>query len=275
MKMKAIIICVVLILLLGSFLYLQNTFLEIYHYNISDSEILSDFKIAQVSDFHNSTNKRLVNKLVESIKEQEPDIIVLTGDLIDARNTKVDVAIDFVEKIKNVAPIYFVTGNHEASSSKYDVLKSELKDNGVIILDNKCEVIENDGFKINLVGIDDPSMYYHPLADDGDIVSDLISDINYDRNNYSILLSHRPELFDVYLNKGFDLILSGHAHGGQFRIPIIGGLYAPNQGFFPKYDNGSFIKKETTMIVSRGIGNSVIPFRINNSPQLVVVRLES
>ena len=92
---------------------------------------------------------------------------------------------------------------------------------------------------------------------------------------YTVLLSHRPELFAVYAEQGIDLVFSGHAHGGQFRLPILGGLIAPNQGLFPQFDAGQFTSGQTAMLVSRGIGNSVIPIRINNRPQIVVAELRT
>ena len=100
-----------------------------------------------------------------------------------------------------------------------------------------------------------------------------ISELQNESDGFTVLLSHRPELFDLYVNTGVDLVFSGHAHGGQFRLPFVGGLVAPNQGFFPKYDAGQFIKENTTMIVSRGVGNSIIPVRFNNRPEIIVAEL--
>lgn len=276
MKKKVIIIIFIVVLLLCYYLYFENTELQVSNYNIVNSKIpdeFNDFKIVQISDFHNNKSNKLTNDLVEEIKKQKPNIVVITGDFIDSRKTNVDVAIDFVKRIKEVAPIYFVTGNHEASTGKYEELRSELVKNNVNILDNKCEVIQRGKFNINLVGIDDPSMYYHPEVSDGNIVNDLINSMDYDKENFSILLSHRPELLDTYVENGIDLVLTGHAHGGQVRIPFIGGLVAPNQGIFPKYTGGKVEKNKTTMIISRGIGNSIIPFRINNRPEMIVIEL--
>ena len=105
----------------------------------------------------------------------------------------------------------------------------------------------------------------------GSILTELLDE----EDGYTILLSHRPELFEVYAENNIDLIFSGHAHGGQFRIPFVGGLIAPNQGLFPKYDAGIYEEGNTTMVVSRGIGNSIVPFRINNRPEIVLVELAS
>lgn len=93
--------------------------------------------------------------------------------------------------------------------------------------------------------------------------------------SFTLLLSHRPELFEIYVNNEVDLVLSGHAHGGQFRLPFVGGLVAPNQGLFPKYDAGLYTEENTNMIVSRGIGNSILPFRFNNRPEVILIELQS
>ena len=278
MKKKIIFITIVVILLLGFYLYFQNNVLQVSTYNIANSMIpkrFNGYKIIQISDFHNTDSKKLNSDLIEEIKVKKPDIIVITGDLVDSRNTNIDVAIEFVKNIKGTAPIYYVSGNHEANIDEYELLKEKLEKEDVTILDNKVEVLEVEDSKINIIGVDDPNMSYHPDATDALKVGNELSEINYDKNNFTILLSHRPELFDVYVNNSMNLVLTGHAHGGQVRIPFIGGVVAPNQGLFPKYDSGKFLKDETTMIVSRGIGNSIIPFRINNRPELVEIVLNN
>ena len=278
MKKKIIFITIVVILLLGFYLYFQNNVLQVSTYNIANSMIpkrFNGYKIIQISDFHNTDSKKLNSDLIEEIKVRKPNIIVITGDLVDSRNTNIDVVIDFIKKIKNIAPIFYVSGNHEASIGEYELLKEKLEKEDVTILDNKVEVLEVEDSKINIIGVDDPNMSYHPDATDALKVGSELSEINYDKNNFTILLSHRPELFDVYVNNSMNLVLTGHAHGGQVRIPFIGGVVAPNQGLFPKYDSGKFLKDETTMIVSRGIGNSIVPFRINNRPELVEIVLNN
>jgi len=277
MKKKAIIIILIMVALLCYYLYFQNTELQVSGYDIVDSRIpkeFNEYKIVQVSDFHNTKSNKLTDDLVKEIKIQNPNVIVITGDLVDSRKTNIDVAISFIKRIKDIAPIYFVTGNHESRISKYGVLKEKLEKESVIVLDNKAEILEIYAAKINLIGINDPNMSYHPYALDSEKIKNELTDTNYDKNNYSILLSHRPELFDTYVDNELDLVLTGHVHGVQVRIPFIGGLVSPNQGFFPKYTGGKIKKDNTNMIVSRGIGNSIIPFRINNRPELVVVQLK-
>ena len=279
--MKRIIIIsliVILLLFCGFYLYFQNTALQVTKFFIVDSKIpksFNNYRIIQLSDFHNTTSKKLTNQLVEEITKEEPNIIVITGDLIDSRRTNVDVVINFLGKIKDIAPIYYVSGNHESRISEYETLKKEMNGLGINLLDNKVIEIQKKDDIINLIGIDDPSFSNTIEVDDCEIIEDQIKSVNYDENFYTILLSHRPEAFKTYVNENINLIFSGHAHGGQIRLPFIGGIFVPNQGFFPKYTSGKYEEKNTTMIVSRGIGNSLFPFRINNRPELIVVELKN
>lgn len=275
-KLETLFVIALLFISIFCYLFYQNNSLQVRNYSIVDNRLgseINDFKIVQVSDLHNTTYKNLVDALVAKIKREKPDIIVFTGDLVDSKKTDIDGAINFIKKIKDVGSMYYVSGNHEASIDNYDILREELISNNVIILDNKVEVLDLDGKKINIIGIDDPKMSFNPSMSDEEIAEYSLSNIEYDDGYFTILLSHRPELFDVYVKYNIDLVLTGHAHGGQIRIPFVGGLVAPNQGWFPEYDSGSFHDKKTTMIVSRGIGNSIIPFRVNNRPELVVIEL--
>ena len=144
--------------------------------------------------------------------------------------------------------------------SEYEDLKMGLVDTGVIVLENQKVQINREGESITLIGLDDPSFREDYLFGDAESVTkQAIADLQNESDGYTILLSHRPELYDTYVDSGVDLVFSGHAHGGQFRLPFLGGLVAPNQGFFPEYDAGQFTSENTIMIVSRGVGNSIIP----------------
>ena len=278
MKKNKVIVAFILIVLFCFYLYYQNTNLKVSSYEIVYGEIpksFDNYKIIQVSDFHNTKSNKLTEDLIEEIKLQKPNIIAITGDLIDSNKTDIDVASNFIKRIKDIAPVYFITGNHEAALGEYDTLRENLLNLGVKILDNKVEELNIAGEKINLIGIDDPNMSYNPYVSSSEKIEYALKEINYDKKNYSILLSHRPELFETYVRNDIDLVLTGHTHGGQVIVPFIGGLVSPNQGFFPKYDKGLFKENSTSMIVSRGIGNSIIPFRVNNRPELVIVNLKT
>lgn len=234
----------------------------------------SGFRIAQVSDLHNAEFGENNVRLLELLSESRPDIIVITGDLVDSGHTDIDIAISFVEEAARIAPVYYVTGNHEARLSQYDRLRNGLEAAGVSMLEDRAE-LERDGEKITLVGLSDPDFTVRSdiFGEVPAMVSTKLESLADTESSYTILLSHRPELFESYASSGIDLVLSGHAHGGQFRLPFIGGLVAPNQGLFPKYDAGLYTESSTQMVVSRGIGNSIIPVRFNNRPEIIMVEL--
>ena len=267
-----------LIILIGWTLW-DNAALEVNEFEIVSDRIpqgFDGFRIAQVSDLHNARFGEDNAKLIEMLSQTEPDIIVLTGDLIDSRNTDVETALDFARQAVEIAPVYYVSGNHESRVTAYMDLKMGLGNAGVIVLENQIVEITRGQEYITLIGIDDPSFRESYLfGDAAGIAEQKLGDLQEASDGYTILLSHRPELFDVYVDTEMDLVFSGHAHGGQFRLPFVGGLVAPNQGFFPEYDAGQFTEEKTTMIVSRGVGNSIIPVRVNNRPEIVVVTLFS
>ena len=255
-----------------------NTALEVNEYEIQSDRIpqsFAGFRIAQVSDLHNAEFGEGNEKLIQLLSQTEPDIIVLTGDLIDSRRTDVEIALSFAREAAQISPVYYVPGNHEARVREYENLKMGLVEAGVIVLENQKVEITREGESITLMGIVDPSFQESYLFGDAEgVAKQAIEMFQSESDGYTILLSHRPELFDVYVDTGMDLVFSGHAHGGQFRLPFIGGLVAPNQGFFPKYDAGQFTEENTTMLVSRGIGNSIIPIRFCNRPEIVVAELK-
>ena len=266
------------LIVISACILLGNTNLEITEYYVSSPRIpdpFDGFEIVQISDLHNAEFGDENKDLLVPLSQIEPDVIVLTGDLIDSRHADMDIALDFAGKAVQIAPVYYVTGNHEARVPEYEQLKTGLTDLGVTVLENQKVQITKDGESITLMGIQDPSFSTDYLFGDAESVSrQAITSLQNESDGFTVLLSHRPELFDLYVDTGMDLVFSGHAHGGQLRLPVVGGLVAPNQGFFPKYDAGQFIKENTTMIVSRGVGNSIIPFRINNPPEIVVVELK-
>ena len=269
----------ILLLVLVVWTVWSNTALELNTYMVGSKELpdaFDGYRIAHVSDLHNAEMGDGNEKLLAMLRAAEPGMIAITGDMIDSRNTDVEVALNFAEKAMQIAPCYYVTGNHEARVSEYDELKAGLEACGVIVLENEREQIEMSGEFITILGVDDPSFNTDYLfGDSASVVSSTLAEISTEDDVFTVLLSHRPELFDTYVACGMDLTLSGHAHGGQFRLPFVGGLVAPNQGFFPKYDSGIYTENGTNMIVSRGIGNSLLPFRFNNRPEVILIELRS
>lgn len=275
---KVLLFIVIISIGLFAFFKWQNnsiTISEIAFKNDTIPESFNGYKILQISDLHNKEFGSKQNKILGKIEKINPDIIVITGDLIDSNNTNIDVAMDLIDGIINIAPIYYVSGNHEAWSGSYNDLKSKLENSGVVVLDNKKTEFFNDRDSIDIIGLADTSFIESDWLEYGgnSETKNLLNKLAEDSTNFKILLSHRPELFDIYSNSNVNLVFSGHAHGGQFRLPFIGGLIAPDQGFFPKLTEGIHTSNNTSMIISRGLGNSIIPVRIFNRPELIVVTL--
>ncbi len=234
------------------------------------------FKIVQLSDLHNKKFGSNQEVLIKKVLKTEPDLIVFTGDLIDSRKYDEKPSLILIEELVQIAPVYFVTGNHEWKSGKYEVLEGKLKESGVQVLRNEAVEITHKNDKINILGIDDPTIVNDSYDEKASTEAAINQSIySLEKGGFNILLSHRPEMFSLYKQNKIDLVFSGHAHGGQVRLPFIGGLIAPNQGFFPKFTSGTHTSENTTMIVNRGLGNSIIPLRIFNRPEIVVVTLTS
>ena len=280
-KKRIFMLVVVATVLLGIIIWTSwgNTALELNTYTISSDRLpdaFDGYRIAHVSDLHNAELGKDNEKLLDMLREAKPDIIAITGDLIDSRNTDIDIALRFTKAAREIAPCYYVTGNHEARVSEYDELKAGLIEQGVVVLEDATTEISLDGDTITLIGVNDPSYQTDYLFSDSEtVMNGKLQEISDAENGFTVLLSHRPELFEIYSDNNMDLVLSGHAHGGQFRLPFIGGIVAPNQGFFPEYDAGLYTDGNTNILVSRGIGNSILPFRINNKPEVILIELTS
>lgn len=277
-KLIKIIVTAVILLIIAVSVILGNNMIEVNNYQIKASNLPSqfnNFKIAQISDFHNKKN---YDSVIEKLNQASPDIIVITGDLIDSRKTKTEISINFAKKLTEIAPCYYVMGNHESRlTDVYPSFENDLKEIGVTALRNEKITIEKSGEYITLIGLDDPRLQGKTKGIDYacQIIEGELSQLVAEDNGYTAVLCHRPEVFSVYVNQNIDLALTGHAHGGQAILPFIGGVIAPNQGFFPKYYKGIYQENNTTMIVSRGIGNSLCPIRFNNRPEIVIVELEA
>lgn len=278
---KALIITTLIILvvtMLTSWLLYENKALTSREFEIAGKKIPTDFngyRIVQVSDLHNAVFGEENSKLLDRIKAAMPDIIVVTGDIIDSRRTNIDVAVSFLEKAVTIAPVYYITGNHESRIDSFAQLEKGIKQCGVTILDNSSITLVKGTGEINLCGISDPVFKADLLFDDGEAVAARNLDGLYEKDRFNILLAHKPDYLELYAEENFDLVFSGHAHGGQVRLPVIGGLYAPGQGILPEYDSGLYEKDGTTMIVSRGLGNSLFPLRVFNRPEIITVILKS
>jgi hypothetical protein len=216
-----------------------------------------ELKIVQITDFHD--NKRINKaKMMKEIKELNPDIIVLTGDIIDFKTEDFTNTISLMKGLLKInSHVYFVEGNHELRNKKGQEFLSYIKKIGINIIDNDCKKVIINGKHINICGVE----FLLEKTDFEKAVS------NIENDKYTILLSHSPNRPLIYVDSRVDLILSGHTHGGQVRLPVVGAIVAPGQGLFPKYDKGVYPLGNTTLYIDSGLGCSVQPIRFLNKVQ--------
>lgn len=269
-KKKKIVFLFLLIIILLIFAWYQNNHLVITTYAYKSSKIPNNankFSIVQISDLHNACFGKNNYKLKNGIESLAPDIIVITGDIIDSNHTNINIAINFVRDMAKKYPVYYVTGNHEywLDEAQKKELFTGIQDAGAVILNNEKISIDADNDSITLIGLDDNSLNDATLRS-------IMETCN--KNELTVVLAHEPQYIDKYADAGADFVLTGHAHGGQMILPFIGPLIAPDQGFFPKYTAGQFDSKSTTMYISRGLGNSVIPVRLFNYPEIVYIEIQ-
>lgn len=262
-----LIIIPILLLLLGIAVY-ENYNLGVTYYTYTTNAMPSDFdgyRIVQISDFHNAHAGPSAETVYNEVIELHPDIIVITGDMIDSRYTDMDKAVELADLLTDIAPTYYINGNHECrfTDEEQQGFYNRLRAEGVCVLIGRATTLMAPGSTdpmqtINLVGLNDDKT--------GDL-EDLVSPYQF-----NLVLAHEPQYFHQYSYRGADLTLSGHAHGGQFRIPFTDiGLVAPGEGFFPEFTSGVHTDDNGTMIISRGIGNSAFPLRLFNNPEIVVI----
>ncbi len=269
MKKKSkhtIVICILLVLAICASLIYHGEFnLKVTEYTIENKKITAPFRIAMLSDLHLREYGEGNEKLLAAIKEKAPDIILVAGDMVNKKSADIDVAINLFSELNKITDVYFCLGNHErALDKKTGNVFSEMQKTGALFLDNEDVLVEIKGQDILIGGL---SSYPDPYTEDNDFITEFEK-----KEQFKILLCHYPEYYPGTLeNYNLDLILSGHAHGGQVRLPLIGALFAPEQGLFPKYTKGIYKSDAATMIISAGLGGSTFIPRINNPPELVII----
>lgn len=255
-------------------------------------ESFDGFRIVQLTDIHSVRSEKQGQLILEKTAGQEPDIICITGDLVDSRyygehGIKGEArTLKLLEELTKLAPVYFVYGNHEMillDDPERNAFKTAVEKLGIQIINNETHKItlEKGDDEIYIAGIQDPSTLYKDYryayldnnAERMEAMLDVVTE-EIHGEDFVLLLSHRPEYLEMYDQYPVDLCLTGHAHGGQFRIPFIGGVYAPGQGFFPKYTTGVYATADMEMYVGTGIGNSAIPVRIFNPPEILAITLK-
>lgn len=240
-------------------------------YTVVSPKLTAEVRLAVVTDFHSSDNAEDVVAMVASCA---PDAVLLVGDLFDddTQNRPTERTLSLMRQLSAQYPCYYVSGNHEAWTGEMDALYQQTEEAGVTVLRMSSGVLTVRGQRIALCGIPDPyEMVFSGAPDTEEQLRQALEDV--DSADFTVLLAHRPELLAKYAQFPLDLVVSGHAHGGQVRIPgVLNGLYAPNQGWFPKLAGGAYTQDGTTLIVSRGLAVRTRLPRIFNRPEVVLVR---
>lgn len=240
-------------------------------YTVVSPKLTAEVRLAVVTDFHSSDNADDVAAMVASCA---PDAVLLVGDLFDddTQNRPTERTLSLMRQLSALYPCYYVSGNHEAWTGEMDALYQQTEEAGVTVLRMSSGVLTVRGQRIALCGIPDPyEMVFSGAPDTEEQLRQALEDV--DSADFTVLLAHRPELLAKYAQFPLDLVVSGHAHGGQVRIPgVLNGLYAPNQGWFPKLAGGAYTQDGTTLIVSRGLAVRTRLPRIFNRPEVVLVR---
>lgn len=244
------------------------------------------YRITQVSDLQSEYFGKEQSKLIAKVEKTNPDIIVYTGDLLDRNHTDFDAARTAMKGLLAVAPVYYVNGNHEMAveETAMENFYEELTDMGIEVLLDRKALLGREGSRISLMGLSEYTIFSckdfirdnsAPL--DMEMFGTALASLRQqaDDNEFVILLAHEPQYLKEYGASDFDLVFAGHAHGGQIRLPFTDGLYAPGQGILPKLASGVHRNGDTTLVISRGLGNSTFPFRVFNRPEIIVVEMQN
>lgn len=273
MQYKKMILALIIIVFITIFLYHENNSIVITRFSFKYSKLpkqFSGYKILHISDLHNKSFGKNQEKLMKYVEKINPDIVVITGDLIDRRRYNEEPSLNLVKQLTDIYPVYYVTGNHEAWSGKFDDFEEKLIKLNAKVLRNEKVELKKDSSKINIIGMDDYG-FFNNIVEYDQVLRKFTNNIT--KEDFTILLSHRPDKIEYYSKYPIDIAFTGHAHGGQIRLPFIGGMIAPDQGILPKYTSGVYENNDLKMLVSRGLGNSLFPQRLFNRPELIVVIL--
>lgn len=275
-----IILCI-FVIFLAIRLYIDHNWLKTTSYDVDSSKIplsFDGYKIIQLSDLH---NKEWKEKIITKIEGENPDIIVMTGDMVSANDIDFSSFFHLAKKLSEKYRVYYIKGNHEGRMKQtyYQKIESVLKAYGIIILDNEMIKLEKNNECINLYGMWANQRFYSRITNDKDnkITKKTIQKLlgKSDENMFNILLMHTPLYFDAYAQWGADLTLCGHIHGGMIRLPIVGGLVSPHLEILPHYCYGKYVLNQATMIISGGLSRGATGFRLFNRPEIVTVTLHS
>lgn len=267
-------------------LYIDSNFLQVTNITIKNKKIPSNFngyKILHLSDLHSKSFGEKNINLINKINKINPDVIVMTGDMVNCNDVNYDSFLNLVKGLSKKYKIYYIMGNHEQSMEyeKRKVIFDFLEANEVKILDNEKIILENNNQTINLYGSWCNLRYYssskikEKYEFTSEVMDRIMENSPIEEEKYNILLAHNPNFIEAYTKWGADLVLSGHIHGGMVRMPYIGGIFSPDTMFFPKYTSGVYNVNDKNLIVSRGLGRGVRGFRFLNRPEINVITLQS
>ena len=287
MKNKKIVVLVCIALIFISILMYFRKKIDVTKYTISNKKIpeeFNGFKILQLSDFHSEGYRNTTERLIDKVKNINPDIIVMTGDMVSWDMEDIEEVKILIKSLSEVYPIYYIDGNHEHLAEilrpgRYVAFNEFMQELGVTIIKNNYVEIYKGDKSINLYGVDlpldgDTGLYINRFQLEKNYVEKTLPEA--DKEKFNILLAHTPAFIKQYSQWGADLVLAGHMHGGIVRIPFTNiGLLSPERTIFPKYAAGKFKVKDSTMIVNRGIGTSSFKLRIFNNPEITVITLKS
>ena len=271
-RWAVILLCAGLFVLLAIAAFYDGLVVRRYRIGTDKLDPGQTVRIVLIADLHSCVYGENQKDIVSLIKKQEPDLVVLAGDIVDDRAPLAGAEL-FAANIRGIAPVFYVSGNHECWYDDIDKIKNMMRRYGATVLEHSTDMITVGGVDIVICGVDDPDIKLHKgIGYDWEQEMHDAFDGLENEPGYKILLSHRPELADIYSKFSFDLVLSGHSHGGQVRVPFfLNGLYAPDQGWFPKYAGGIYRHGSMTHIISRGVSyNPQLP-GIFNPPEIVVI----
>ncbi|UOQ86071.1 metallophosphoesterase [Gracilibacillus salinarum] len=268
-KMHVILLIItgcMLAIVVGCKVYYDTNVLKLAKIELSNEKLdrNQSLQILQISDLHNKQFGEGNQVLLEKVAQLAPDIVVLTGDIVDRSTDNIKDVLSFVNQLSaGNSHVFYVSGNHDWDNPLHESLFSGLREAGAKILNNRSVQIPLDQFTIQLAGVVD-------LSTGKSNIDDAAEDL--DHQIFTVLLSHTPPVNQGPLPNGIDLILSGHTHGGQIRLPFIGAVVAPDQGFFPTYDQGLFkLSEHQLLYIDSGIGTSMLPIRFLNQSQITLI----
>ncbi len=262
--------------------YVGNNSIQMTAYEVACPRLpprFDGFRIVQISDLHDHRFGPFQPRFMQYVREARPDVIAITGDITQGGRLRIGDFRALARQLTAIAPVFFVTGNHEATCPDLPGLLAEMEKAGIIVLRSGSVTIQRGEQRIAIAGIDDPKIFLPRGQRMREAVDRWNAEMErfrtgLDAERFTVLLSHRPEFLRRYARLGFDLVLAGHAHGGQIRLPGIGALYAPSQGLLPRYTSGVHVIGQTAEVVSRGLGGSLLRTRVFNRPEIVVIELK-